>query len=170
LIKSRGRSLFPIPLLRIIFSVFIIFGAIIFIINNFISVHDEDCGCFEWKYTNGIIVNNNISTQLLIDNDKAYILYRPDIIYEYTIDEVKYTSNNLGQYKITNIKKNIVEEYLLNFSIDKIIKVKYDKNWPENSIIADESEDKYILLSFNIISILFFLCGIGGLIVCKKIK
>jgi hypothetical protein len=152
--------------MRIIFSIFIIFGVLAFIINIALSdEHDADCGCFEWEYTKGIIINNYVSVQQMIhENGDRYIMYRPDIIYEYVVANIKYTGESRGRYKTSNVEKHIVEKYLENYAIDKTIKVEYDKNQPENSSMFFENENK---LLYNSISLSLILIGIGGLVLYK---
>jgi len=157
-----------ISVMKVMFSIFIILGIIIFIAIYLFST-DDDCGCLEWKYTNGIIVNKYVSTRPMIDDNNIYIMYSPNIIYEYIVNDIKYTGKNSLQYKTLNIEKHIVESYLENFTVNKKIKVKYDKNRHENSAMIDEFEIKIKIL-FNTISISLILIGIGGLIFFKKIK
>ena len=105
----------------------------------------------------------------MIDDNNIYIMYSPNIIYEYIVNDIKYTGKNSLQYKTLNIEKHIVESYLENFTVNKKIKVNNDKNRHENSAMIDEFEIKIKIL-FNTISISLILIGTGGLIFLKKIK
>jgi len=134
-----------ISVMKVMFSIFIILGIIIFIAIYLFST-DDDCGCFEWKYTNGIIVNNYVSTRPMIDDNNIYIMYSPNIIYEYIVNDIKYTGKNSLQYKTLNIEKHIVESYLENFTVNKKIKVKYDKNRYYKSAILAEFDTKLEIL------------------------
>jgi len=156
--------------MRILFPVLIILSFLLLIFNLFFIVHDEEnCGCFEWKDGNAVIINNYVSIQLMVDDTgNNYIMYKPNIEYEYIVNSVKYEGKNISQYKTLNKEKYIVEEYLENYYIGEIINIKYDKDYPEYSYMINEDESKYRLLLF-IISILLCLIGTSGLIIRKNI-
>jgi hypothetical protein len=128
------------------------------------SDYEEDCRCFEWESTKGIIVNTYVSTEQMIDNNGlTYIMYKPNIIYEYIVDGVKYTGKNIVQYKTFSKEKNIVENYLSNYNNNKTIEIEYTRNWPKNSVMIDGlgKKDKLLL---NIIALSLFIIGVVGLI------
>ena len=150
--------------MRKIFILFIILGIFTFFFSSTDS--DEDCGCFEWKYSKGKIINTYVSTNQRIDNNGTkYLTFRPNIIYEYIVDGIKYTGQNFEQYKTSSTEKHIVENYLKNYSINKIINIKYDINWPENSVMVDGLE--HLNKLFTIISVLLIILGAGGLLLLE---
>ena len=151
--------------MKLIFSLLITFSFLGFLFNYILfDDHVEDCGCFEFKLSEAVIVETGVSIQRMIDsNGIEYIMYKPDIIFEYIIKGNKYTGKNYAQYKTFNREKSIVENYLENYEIGKLIKIKYDKNLPENSFIINEVNNKYKkYLNITYFSLLFI--GTGGLI------
>ena len=158
--------------MKILFFFLIVFGSILFIINIiFLEQDDEvDCGCFEWENSNAVIINNSVSVQRMVDeNGNYYIMYGPDIEYEYIVNDIKYTGKNSPQYKTLNKEKSVVEKYLINYYVNKKIQIHYDKNYPETSYILNDDENK-IKLKFYIVSIILCLTGIIGIIFNKKLR
>jgi hypothetical protein len=103
----------------------------------------------------------------VIDNSgNGYIQYVPHIEYEYVVGGVKYMGWEYDQLKASNREKHIVEEYLVNYPINKTIKVEYDTRSPDFAGMLNES-DYCIIIIFKIISISLFILGIIGLLFQK---
>ncbi|GHU36454.1 hypothetical protein FACS1894172_19360 [Spirochaetia bacterium] len=148
----------------ILFSLFCLVGAIVFVYNIYTSNKFN-----KWELTNGIIINTFISEEMVenIDNGGKTKMYKANIEYEYIVNGKKYYyNNNKFNYKTFYGKKNMVQKYLKNYDVGKNIDIKYDKNNPRNSIMKNQIYEMKLFM--NIFSLFFLFIGIIGLIVIIK--
>ena len=144
-----------------VLRIFTIICILLLIFAFIIFENEEDCGCFDFKEINGVIINKDISIQWQKDNNSLdYKIYKQDIVYEYIVNEIKYIGKFNASYKTMSNEKNIVEKYLEKYYIGKTVIIEYDKHFPENSYMKNKNPKYYrnILIIISLTGIFLGTC------------
>ncbi|GHT68394.1 hypothetical protein FACS1894110_15840 [Spirochaetia bacterium] len=154
----------------ILFSLFTIVGLIGLI--KYCIIIDK---INEWELVDGIIVKNFISNEIneSIDSGGKQMVYKPIIYYKYTVGGKEYlndSNNNILNAKIYYGNKKHVEKYLNKYMEEESVKIIYNKNNPQESII--ETDFFGMKLSIFCFFIILLLIGIIGntIIIMKYYK
>ncbi|GHV08858.1 hypothetical protein FACS189485_20820 [Spirochaetia bacterium] len=154
----------------ILFSLFTIVG-LIGLIKSCLIIDKIN----KWELVDGIIVKKIISDEITesIDSGGKQMMYKPIIYYKYTVDGKEYlndSNNNILNVKTYYGNKKNAKKYLNKYLEEETIKIIYNKNNPQESIIkAEYFGMKLLIFGFFII---FLLIGIIGntIIIMKHYK
>jgi len=98
----------------------------------------------KWPATDGIITGSDVGT--------SGTKYYPAITYSYTVDDIEYASDVIGNMKFNSKYRDNIEEFLQKYQLNSKTRVYYNADEPSMALLEPGiARGNFMLLAFGIL-------------------